>query len=405
MPRMLWTGTDGQLYAGDEHEEQRLSWMAEDFDVDHLGLVVLPSDLGGPRLFAQATASPDGRHVAAFSLPIVASRSHGRPILRSGGSVYVMVEGGVDLIKVHDLDDAGPVHLSWHPNGRALRILTQKDNVLSLLEASLEGTQPPRLLAEGNPLFYEGGPDGRLIVHTNGDYRADKNARVLLLDPLAGTTQILCAVPGTFPSAAWSPDFSRVAYAMAGDGLESALVVAGTRGEDLNAIHTFPGRACFSWHPKGGSLFGAFGDDATRHYGELLEIGLDGSVQERFSGDFLAYWTTPSGLVILGLDRQTDVVTFYLSGAAGEDAEALFSLLQTQESRFATHFFDQFRRSHPVLSGDGRWLVATGHISRGLELDRSDAPQLWLYDLQLKPDPVAVNSAVFGCFAPDLEAT
>jgi len=395
---LTWTGTDGQAYLGDRTSAKRLSWNASDFQGDDGGAVLLPADLGSSRLFAQPCPNPAGTHIASFALPVTINDEGEGMVVQPGGAVFVLAKDGIDMVHAYDLEKASPVHLSWHPSGTRLRIVQQAKGTLELLDVDLE-SEDVQSLATGSPLFHSGDPRGRLLVHSDGDYRADRDARVRLIDPEAGTAKTLCSIPGTFPTALWSPDRTRVAYAMAGDGLDSALMVAGEQGEEARALMTFPGRGTMEWGPESDAIFVALGGDTDLHFEQIIAVQLSGSSETLYEGVFLAFWLLErERLLIAEWDQLTGMVDYLLLEPTSGTRRSVGRLVLTHEMTFATHFFDQFRSSHPNLSPDGRYAISAGYPVSGIEVDRSEPPQLWLLDLEEENEPIAIASAVFGCF-------
>jgi len=89
--------------------------------------------------------------------------------------------------------------------------------------------------------------------------------------------------------------------------------------------------------------------------------------------------------------------TRWMCGTAPNVARELGRFRPTRDQYFHFHFFEQFARSHPLVSPDGRWVVWAGHTDE----DTGAGPSIFLTDLHDEQGggrPVCAGS--YAVFAP-----
>jgi Tol biopolymer transport system component len=255
-----------------------------------------------------------------------------------------------------------PIYLYWSPDNRHLSALVQSARTLELHLLDATGSEPPRMLAAGQPLYWSWASDGHtLAVHIGGDAESNPDAWVGLLNTADATASPdrFGDPPGGFRAPAWSPAGDRLAFAALGGGV-SLLSVRDARGQ-VARVASSSGEVAFSWAPDGDWLAFAFSAaDSPAIYDGLEVVRPDGSERHRLSQDrHLGFYWAPDGkrLALLGLNSAARQLAWSTVQVDGKGQRQLASFWPTSDFAFQLPFFDQYVQSTSLWSPDGRKLI------------------------------------------------
>ena len=393
--RLAYVGTDGQIHlleleASGAWTSRQLTWSVEPSALVGWG------GSGGGSTASWPCWSPDGRSLACFV-------EHTDDSDGPATHVAVLEVDGIHEHRLPALTGRMPIHVQWSPDGHRLGVLAQFEDQLELWVAEVRPESGPlRLVAEGSPLFFGWADGGRRIVLHVGDGGTDP-ARVEVRDVVGDDDDVVFRVsPGNFcvPFAIPSEKGERVLYVIRRD-TESQLVSAGLDGEDVLGLAVATGlMALVPAHDGLRVAYTAAPDADGSPYDGVRGVGSDGMVQpeDLVAGPVLAFFW-PGALdapMWVRWDTGRQHIRWLLP-RPGEEPVEVGRFRPTRDQYFHLHFFEQFARSHPPVSPDGRWLVWSGHGA-----DSTDAvPRVFLTDLSTpdpRPSPVCAGS--YGVFAP-----
>ncbi len=386
MSRIVYVGYDGALY---------------DSPIQGAG----PRRLTPPGMsYTWPASSPSGTHVA-FSGSTSGSNGH-----RRLGLFWKPLEAREDepprLVYLNEpttdaIAQRTPHYVLWAPDGRRLAFIAQTlRSGLSLFVHEVSGTDGPRRLLDGGPLYLSWSPDSRyLLVHSH--------QRHFLVDFQRGATP--APVPGTsriYMAPSWSPVGSRMALLREIGGERQVLLVADMAGGGVRRLAELTGVGAFQWRP-GGQHIGLVRDmrDNTGFYQGLWLVAADGSGEERIAEDLvLCFFWSPDGskaaYITPSAHAQGSIRWAVLDVASGS-TRYLADFRPTQEQLIAFTFFDQYAQSHSPWSPDGRQLLFSGAL--GYQMARGPLPEgqgtgVFVADVEGARAPTPVAQGFFGCW-------
>lgn len=321
--------------------------------------------------------------------------------LPTGSGVFtVQDEAESDLVPIYT--GSSPIYLYWKPDGTQVSFIAQHRNGLGLYLAAPDGSTESRLLATGQPLYWNWHPDGeRALTH--------RGREPLAYVDLEGNADDLDVGRGVFQAPGVSPSGQFVAYSeQAGRNDPSFLTVWDeNRGETLfSEAHV--GAVALSWSPTADVLayISPIRERATffgplRLYDAVAENGYT-AVGE----DVLAFFWSPDGRYIAYLaltqggqqamrkhirgkpaQQQQLRVTLFLLDIENRTQQTLYSY--NLPRLFITQFlpfFDQYALSHRVWSPDSRYIVLPvrdnddENITRIAVIPRDGSPPTFIAD-------------------------
>lgn len=183
--------------------------------------------------------SPDGSQIAAVG-------SDG-----SAGGVYVWPDqADAQRRDLYTSNRRQPIYLYWAPDSRQVSFLANDRAELGLWLAAVEDSGPARLLASGQPFYWNWSQRGdQLFIHAGG---AGSDAQLALLDPGSKQAGDNVARPGLFQAPGISVDGRYLAYAEAEGERFDVVVEDRVSGERTAVPHV--GLAALSWSPTAQQL-------------------------------------------------------------------------------------------------------------------------------------------------------
>jgi TolB protein len=317
--------------------------------------------------------APDGRHVAAVG-------SDGQR-----GVVRVFLdEPRAQQVEVYGSRSQAPFYLYWSPDGRQVSFLANARRGIGLWLAPADGRQDARLLANGQPFYWDWTDDStQMLVHT-GLVGEDAALGFIDLDGDALGDRI--AQPGLFQAPGLSADERFLAYGDARNRAFSVIVENRQNGRRSSTPHT--GLLALSWSPTGSVL--AFTSPRTPQasfVGPLRVLNADtGEVRTLVDDAVTGFFWSPTGQSIAYLTVEPDssspgagrpaglAAIASQPGAQGSHPEirVRLSVVDVADGQrrlltsfqpsdlFVTQFlpfFDQYALSHRLWSPDGDALV------------------------------------------------
>ncbi len=344
---------------------------------------------------AWPTLSPDGRWLACF-------RSPGQGEGPSELSASVLEVDGLEERELMRLDEGAPLYARFSPDGRAVALLTQREDQLELWVGRTDQVGGCSLLDEGPPLFFSWMPDNsRLVLHAGGP----SGGRLVIRDALGSAEDVaLPGSPGTFCAPMALGD--RVVVAFSQGAGASVLCAMDADGAEPVHLVELAGLVAFLPSPDGSSIvYGQASADRGPYQG-LFQVAVAGGQPpvKVVDDDCVAFFWLPdgSGLIWASGDAERRCLWWKRQRFGQPEIEVLCAFRPTRAMMFHLHFFEQFAQSHPLVSGDGRWLIyatwpgAPDGPWSGRESARIEV--LDLHQAEARPQPLV--SGDYATFAP-----
>ncbi|HBY92744.1 MAG: hypothetical protein M5U01_28005 [Ardenticatenaceae bacterium] len=352
----------------------------------------------GPGLSYHRLAwSPDGR--LAFA---VVTRSGNK----AHSTLYVVDAVGEPARPVGQSDDHFVIYIAWSPVAcpgrpacRRLAYLIEERDGVGLHLVELEGDRlENRLVGVGRPFYFSWAPDGRRILwHTGGARRHRPEARIALYDVERDHVETLPQAPGLFLAPAWSPQGHHWLSVEANEALDQLQLFGDDQPRTVAAAQD--AEMSFAWSPDGSRVAYAVrarSDDPFYGPIHLFDLATGESLQVT-DGAFqiLAFFWAPDGRRIAYLTRlalpDAAWMQWRVYDVAGQRDRGYTAFQPSSQMRFVIHSFNQYAQSDHFWSPDGRYLVYA-------DRDRALVERVWLVDTWAEKgsDPILVGEGSIG---------
>lgn len=380
--RLVFVGEDGQLHGGDDRGGalRRWTWSRAPGPGAGWGLP------GGADRFSWPAFSSGAARVAAF-------RAEGEG--DAGAHLVVLDCATADEQEAALPGGHVPLHLAWSPDATRLALLVQDEDSLLLCSTAGAPDGAYRPLESGSPLFYQWFDSGRLLVHVGGDAgRVGLRADAPHLDD---------APYGAPPGAFCTPyPFDGGALFALRDASGTLLVASNAEGDGPVPVARAPGLLAFLPAPAGPRVAYASSPAGQRApYDALWVADLARGTSARLAdGPLLAFtWAGPEAFVLVRPEGERRVRFEWCSLHGGEPVP-LGRCVPTRELMFRLTFFEQFDRTHPLVSADGGRLLYSAHPDPSGPR-APGPPRLFLHDLtRLAAPPAEIAAGSCGVFSP-----
>ena len=348
--------------------------------------------------FKWPTYSPDGRRVAFAGYRTQAGE------LLSGAVLSADVGRGAAAVLLES-EELAPIYLYWAPDNRHLTALLQQGDTLELHLLDAVGSEQPRRLLAGQPLYWSWAPDGsNLAVHVGGDARSNDAAWVGLLHVRGDGTQEerFADAPGNFRAPAWSPDGRKLAYVGLGGGT-SILTIRDASGQ-LARIASSTTELAFSWSPKSDWLaFASASPEAPGTYQGVEIVRADGTQRLRLSQDgVVAFYWSPDGhrLALVSVETDANALALSVLGEDGRGRRKLGTFVPSDDFAYQLPFFDQFAQSTRLWSPDGRKLVYAAEANGERRNGSTPGERIMLVDVEGQAQSVSIARGGAAVWSP-----
>jgi TolB protein len=262
-------GANGKIVFVSDREQQPTDiYVIEGDGSNEVQLTDTPGREQGP------TWSPDGSRIAFADL-------------RDGNEdIYVMAADGSDVRRLTD-DPAFDGDAAWSPDGGRIAFVTGRDPAgASIYVMDADGGDVVQLVPATSQSIccLDWSPDGRTLAYTTGI-----PARIMLLDmDSGGSTELQTGGPARDPS--WSPDGTRIAYALSaesGSNIYTAAADASEAPRPLTAVAAtdrYP-----AWSPDGSLVAFARNVLGGGHF-DLYVVDADGGTEMQLTNTDFDEW-------------------------------------------------------------------------------------------------------------------
>jgi Tol biopolymer transport system component len=343
------------------------------------------------------TYSPDGRRLA-----FAGYRTRAGALLSTAVLVADSEQPGASTML--ESSELAPIYLYWSPDNRHLAALLQHARTLELHLLDATGQEPPRLLADGQPLYWSWGRDGNtLAVHIGTSAPGDDGWVGLLHIGGNDTRQERFAdTPGGFRAPAWAPIGDKLAYVGLGGGA-SLLSVREASGR-VTRVASSATDFAFTWSPGGDWLaFASASPDSPALYDGLEVARPDGSERHRLSQDpQVGFFWAPDGkrLALLGLDTAARELSWSTIQVDGKGRRTHASFSPSSDFAFQLPFFDQYAQSVSLWSPDAHRLVYAAEGGTQRTNGSASGEKVMVLDVDGGAPPAAAASGGVAVWSP-----
>jgi Tol biopolymer transport system component len=374
---------------------------------------IAEADGSGARLLSQAitglssadgwtfrwpTYSPDGRRLAFAGYQSRAGALQSSAVL-AGDTDHATAAA---LLESPEL---APIYLYWSPDSRHLSALLQRRQTLELHLLDAAGTESPRRLAVGQPLYWSWSRDGTtLAVHIGGDGQMNDDAWVGLVHTESGSAreERFSDSPGGFRAPAWSPSGEKLAFVALGGGASLLSIRDGSGG--VVRVASSQTDIAFNWSPDGEWLaFASASDDAPALYDGVEIIRPDGTERHRLTSEpQVGFFWAPDGkrLALLGVDSAARALAWSTVQIDGQSRRALATFAPSTDFAFQLPFFDQFAQSTSVWSPDSRRIVYGSEGGAERRNGNAGGERIMVLDVEGQSPPTSAAAGGAAVWSP-----
>ncbi len=290
---------------------------------------------------------------------------------------------------------SAPMYSCWLPGHKAIgALLSEKDRLHLFALDATRRVVAPRSIAKGMPLCFHARPDGtEIAIHTT-EVAAGPGRQVRLWDTreVPESSLVLTQRAGRLRSPAFSPHGALLAY---GERSERGrdytdLCVVDLKGKKVRPPIAFKG--------QGAASFSRDGRHLALLAGEVGNIPLFGqaAIVSAWGGEPSPLHEGPIGNIEWVDDSRLIAIVAGESGVhwvlfdrrSGSSVRISPPLSPTRDALFYAHFFDQFSRTHPLVSANGRYAAYAAQYGG----DRATVePHIFLLDLESPCAPEIVG--------------
>ena len=334
---------------------------------------VSPADDG---FYTWPTWSPDGRTIV-FSAVFGDSVENVRVELLEAdlaeGTVSSLHSGATGFVGLLAED---VVHYPiWSPDGSHLAFIAGREDGLALLLDDRGDDASPREILGDGPLWLSWSFDSRYLLA----HRAQDN---ILIDVGSGGTvdgymmTRVDSLAERYRVSAWSPIDTHFAYVERDGGGDHVIIIATPEGARTRVDRAPVIHSALSWSPDGRHLAVHGTSGITTYLGQQVILGegfrlydADGSSADLGVGDLMiAMFWSPEGsrIAYVTAPDARGTLSWRLYDVATNESKLLAEFIPSGPQLVLFSFFDQYALSHSPWTSDGRRLVFSGRLWRGV---------------------------------------
>ncbi len=355
---LVYLGTDGNIYICDQGgSHQQALTMDGHFP---------ENDSDDFLIYHNPTWSPDSKKLAFTSLD--------RKAEHAASNVFVADLEEDNLTSIYSSTTELPYYLYWSPDLNSVSFLsTSSSGEIQILQ-SVSSTAEPKILDTGTPYYWSWAPDGRtMIVHAADPSSTGATEKTAFLSLDQEVTEFgLDVQPGSYQTPAWSPDGTRILYAIRKGNNRNTIVMADADGSNPHNLAEFDGKAAFVWSYDGQKV--AFIDsDQTMNtgiIGKLHVLDLETSEEIVQDKDIIAFFWSPNSKKLAYFvpfledsassettDSQNLLLELNMLDVESGENQELLTYKPTSQFTEILPFFDQYHQSNTIWSPDSNNLV------------------------------------------------
>ena len=337
--------------------------------------------------------SPDGRWLICF-------QSEGSSDELSDSRICAVEIDGVEERCLTQLTGQLPIYAQWNDSSDQIAVLVQEEDELQLWLCELGKLGQVRVVEHGVPLFFSWVPGGqRVMLHAGDPNRQTGRLLVRSLEPV-GEDTVFQESPGSFCTPLFAGE--RLLF-VTNKGWLSNVCVADVDGENRQVLASMEGLLAVIPSPDGTqvAIGSAPGGEGTPYRGIWLVSIAGGSLAQVLTEECQAFFWIPGGthMLLAVLDREESCFRWKLLDLTTQSVSSIGPFWPSRDQLFYLHFFEQYTRSHPLISADGSTLIYAGHPAPGSNQDPTS--RLWVVDLSSPaPAPVELTHGSFATFPP-----
>jgi TolB protein len=419
---LAYIGGDGNVYATTAARTRRVQITADaTARAEESGLSYhrLAWSADGRLAFAAVTRSGSNAHGKLYVTGPIGRQT--APDAASTPTAWLVAENEEHFI-IYNYWSPAPCS-SGSACGYLTYLIEEADGVALHLVDFDSGVVTDQRIGVGRPFYFSWSPQGDHIVwHTGGAARHNAAAAIVWHDVASGTSSAWPVEPGLFHAPAWAPD-GRAWLAVIGSGTRRAIdrlqsfggqIPVGSRrdypaqSEVLAAAHD--SRIAFAWSPDGSRVAYAVGrpgryeEPGDTFYGPVhvwqAETG-EARALTNPAFDIAGFFWSPDGQRLAYLSRLVLPDAIWMQWRTYDvdrQVDRGFAAFHPSPlMRFMIHSFNQYAQSHSVWSPDGRYLV---YADRGRDL----VDRVWLIDTEAPPaeggtQPILVDEGSLGVWS------
>lgn len=427
--RIVYVGRDSYIYAArvDSAQHDQLTWdwyELETLQVKSLGWAKIQKDFRERKTreqlftFSCPTWSPAGK-IACIGYQFEGNPdSRYAPTLMAGTGIYVIDPASQEIRKIYQTAPGEtPFYLMWTPDNENLAFLSQKTSLHLNLSSDSRTAKTIESLVTGAPCFFAISPDSRyLLVHVGGSYRYSLLSRLLIFDLAEIKSGLspypsgdISLVPAAFCAPAWSYNGSYISYAAQGPEETDTIYISDREGKDRRVVTQFRGKSAFLWAPN--SLKLAFSVAATEDQSSLYEglniLDLSGNVADTpipfrlLEEDLVAFFWSPQGdqIVYTLYNPVEECFEWHAIDVLKYHRTQIASFVPNEEMLLLFSFFDQYAKSHPLISPDGQYLAYAGYEDWDHRMSETAFPKIFVAPLNLATPPYEIAEGRFASWS------
>lgn len=379
-------------------ESETLAYLGDNKEIYLLDSDGVPRQLTYPLVFGEKapslwpTWSRDGEWIAYFQPSTD----------KSPARLCITQANGVEMRVLAEMHDRMPIYVYWGPTNDRLAVVEQTPDGVELLVYFLDarGTLP---LDNGAPIFFDWMPDGQSIVaHVVNPLRQSSRLQRYFFDTDLDDV-VLSEETGGFSVPVLLDD--SVIYAERKQG-RTILQRKNLQTEMSFVLGTFDGMLGMQLNPNQQELALSISNPETNSFelqvlnlesGDLTQVSMGQESNVLIQSMFWSQCGRNLLMTVVNTSQRWVEWQFW----DGREHRVINQFLPAREQLFYLHFFEQFSRSHNILSSDGQTFYFSGYEPPNRRTEFP--PKSWVFKGKLQPkfDFEPLHVGLFPVLSPE----